>query len=156
LTPHQIADVIAYIISLNPAPASTGSVASGTQVPSSDIARPSNPGGVGTAISLTGNADQGGQVFASNCIACHGAKGVGGVPNPGSADGTVPELNPIDPTLKSKDYKTFASNLDLFIEHGSTPAGPAPAFSMPPWGDKGVLTPQQIADVIAYLISLNP
>jgi hypothetical protein len=67
----------------------------------------------------------------------------------------VPPLNPIDPTLKSADYKEFATNLDLFIEHGSKPAGPNPARSMLPWGDKGLLTPQEIANVIAYVISLN-
>jgi hypothetical protein len=67
----------------------------------------------------------------------------------------VPTLNPIDPTLKSPVPALFAYNLDLFLEHGSTPAGPSPAKSMPAWGDSGGLTPQQIADAIAYLISLN-
>ena len=76
--------------------------------------------------------------------------------NAGSSDGTVPSLNPIDSTIKSPDYKTFASNLDLFLEHGSTPEGVGPVFKMPAWGDLGALTPQQIADIIAYLISLNP
>ena len=158
LTPHQISDVIAFLIRLNPAPASDGSVptVAATEVPASDIARPSNPGGPSQAIDLAGNAEQGSQVFASNCVACHGAQGVGGILNPGSDDGTVPELNPIDPTLKSADYKTFATNLDLFIEHGSTPAGDSPVLTMPAWGDRGFLTLQQIADVIAYLISLNP
>jgi len=86
---------------------------------------------------------------------CHGADGAGGVLNSGTDDGTVPPLNPIDETLVSSDYQTFATNLDLFIEHGSTPAGTVPNFSMPAWGDSGALTPQQIADVIAYVISLN-
>lgn len=123
---------------------------------SSDIARPSNPGGPGEAVNLTGNANTGGQLFTTNCVACHGAQGVGGVPNSGSTDGTVPELNPIDSTLKNPDYKTFATNIDLFIQHGSTPAGTNPIFRMPAWGDTKGLTQQQIADVIAYLISLNP
>jgi mono/diheme cytochrome c family protein len=43
----------------------------------------------------------------------------------------------------------------LFIEHGSTPEGDNPAKSMPAWGDNNTLTPQQIADVIAYIMSLN-
>ena len=47
-------------------------------------------------------------------------------------------------------------NVDLFLEHGSRPEGDAPAKVMPAWGDQGILTPQQIADVIAYVISLNP
>ncbi len=77
------------------------------------------------------------------------------MPNPDSDDGSVPTLNPIDPTIASKDPKVFATNLDLFIEHGSTPEGPSPALKMPAWGDAKTLTPQQIADVIAYIMSLN-
>jgi mono/diheme cytochrome c family protein len=119
------------------------------------IARPSNPGGPGEAVNLNGDAASGAQVFQSNCFPCHGQEGLQGLPNPGTDDGTIPALNPIDPTLVSPDYKTFATNLDLFIQHGSTPAGPNPSVSMPAWGDQGVLTQQQIADVIAYLISLN-
>jgi mono/diheme cytochrome c family protein len=120
------------------------------------IARPSNPGGPGPAIDLTGNADAGKVIFAENCSVCHMSEGVGGHENPGSADGTIPSLNPIDETLKDADYKTFATNLDLFLEHGSTPEGNSPIFQMPAWGDKNILAPQQIADVIAYLIGLNP
>jgi len=124
------------------------------------IARPSNPGGPGAAVDLTGDATAGAQIFVDNCVICHGDQGKGGVENAGTADGTVPPLNPIDETLKSPNYKTFATNLDLFIEHGSTPeladgATPPPARVMPNWGENGKLQPQQIADVIAYLISLN-
>jgi mono/diheme cytochrome c family protein len=152
LAQQKIADVIAYLISLNPAPAAVATTAQ----PESDIARPSNAGGPGDAINLTGDASAGEQLFAANCVPCHGAKGVGGIPNFGSTDGTVPALNPIDPTLKDPTYKTFATNLDLFIQHGSTPAGTNSTFQMPPWGDSGTLKQQQIADIIAYLISLNP
>jgi mono/diheme cytochrome c family protein len=139
LAPQQIADVIAYVMSLNPAPA-----------------RPSNPGGAGPAAALAGSAAAGAQVFTTNCEKCHGPNGQGGVPNPGSTDGTIPPLNPIDPTLTNKDAQVYGYNLDLFLEHGSTPAGPSPKEKMPAWGDEKKLTPQQIADAIAYLISLNP
>jgi len=178
LTPQQIADVIAYVMSLNSsaaaasAPGATSAAATqstGTTVaaaptatqtqtepePTEEIARPSNPGGPGPAGNLTGDPNSGQQIFTANCQICHNTEGKGGNPNPGSDDGTIPPLNPIDPTLKSPDYMTFAGNLDLFLEHGSTPAGPGPTFSMPAWGDKKLLTPQQIADVIAYVISLN-
>ena len=185
LNPQQIADVISYLISLNPAstsiagsptntsatkvsalgsaaatgtPAASSPGASQTQTESAatgGVARPSNPGGPGPAINLTGDATSGQQVFATNCQTCHNTQGKGGMLNPGSSDGKVPPLNPIDPTLKSPDLKTFVTNLDLFIEHGSTPEGNNPTFSMPPWGDKKAITPQQIADVIAYVISLN-
>ncbi len=102
-----------------------------------------------------GDSKAGEQIFAANCQICHNTQGTGGNPNPGSTDGTIPPLNPIDPTLKSSDYTTFATNLDLFLEHGSTPEGVNPTFSMPAWGDKNILTPQQLADVIAYVIGLN-
>jgi mono/diheme cytochrome c family protein len=90
-----------------------------------------------------------------NCQKCHGDQGQGGIDNPGSDDGTIPPLNPIDATLIDKDPKVYATNLDLFIEHGSTPAGTNPKETMPAWGDENKLTPQQIADVIAYIIRLN-
>jgi mono/diheme cytochrome c family protein len=110
---------------------------------------------------LKGDPKNGAAVFTSksqdkSCASCHGDQGKGNVQNPGSSDGTVPPLNPIDPLLTSKDYKTFATNIDLFIEHGSTPDGPSPQLTMPAWGDEQRLSPQQIADVIAYVIGLNP
>ena len=169
LTQQQIADVIAYLISLNPvkAPAqgtteaatpetATPSVETSSTEVGEEIARPSNPGGPGDALNLTGDATSGAQIFQTNCVACHGPQGKQGVPNPGSDDGSVPPLNPIDPTMVSSNYKTFAYNIDLFVQHGSTPAGSNPSISMPAWGDQNALTQQQIADVIAYVISLNP
>lgn len=121
-----------------------------------EIARPSNSGGPGPAATMPGDAQAGGRLFAVNCMPCHGAEGKGGIPNPGSDDGTVPPLNPIDPTLVNKDPKVFVYNLDLFIQHGSTPEGHNPAIKMPPWGDDKMLSQKQIADLIAYVMSLNP
>jgi mono/diheme cytochrome c family protein len=57
--------------------------------------------------------------------------------------------------MVNADPKVFATNIDLFIEHGSTPEGDNPAKTMKALGDEKKLTPQQIADVIAYVISLN-
>ncbi len=124
-----------------------------------EAAKPSNGGGPGQAVSLTGDATKGAQLFTDNCQKCHGEQGKGGVQNPGSKDGTVPPLNPIDSSMVNKDSKTFATNIDLFLEHGSTPEatsqGATPALSMPNFGDSKQLQPQQIADLIAYVISLN-
>lgn len=119
------------------------------------VARPSNPGEPGEAVTLQGDVASGMEIFTNYCQRCHGAEGAEGLSNPGTVDGTVPPLNPIDPTMVSSDYETFAINIDLFIEHGSTPAGTTPNLYMPAWGDSGALEPQQIADVIAYIISLN-
>jgi mono/diheme cytochrome c family protein len=148
--------VFAILILLVPVVSACNSAASSpTEEAPEAPARPSNAGGPGEAINLTGDPKAGEQIFNNICVACHGPQGKGGVANPGSTDTTVPPLNPIDPTIKSSDYKTFATNIDLFIEHGSTPEGNSPLRSMLPFGDNKTLSPQQIADVIAYVISLN-
>jgi len=110
----------------------------------------------GDAINLKGDPAAGLVVFTAQCEKCHGAAGAAGMANPGSDDGTVPALNPIDPAIKNSDLKTFATNLDLYLQDGSKPSGPSPLLTMPSFGTQNVLTQQQIADVIAYLISLNP
>lgn len=121
--------------------------------PDPDAPKPSNPGATGKALTLTGDAVAGKEIFASTCAACHGEEGKGGVNNPGG-DEDVPTLNPAD-EFYNADAKIFAANLDPFLEHGSKPAGDNPALVMQAYGDTGTLTPQQIADVIAYIISLN-
>ncbi len=169
LAPQQIADAVAYVMSLNPAPPSAAAAtvtvtpapgATGESVESGEssmgVARPSNPGGAGQAVKLSGDAQSGAQVFVANCQVCHGINGQGGVANPGSDDETIPSLNPIDDTLISSDPATYAYNLDLFLEHGSKPEGTNPQQSMPAFGDEGRLAPQQIADAVAYVMSLNP
>jgi hypothetical protein len=45
--------------------------------------------------------------------------------------------------------------MDKVIEHGFRPEGEETVIKMPAWGDEGRLTPQQIADVIAYILELN-
>jgi len=116
-----------------------------------DCAKP----GPAITQNLKGDAVAGLKVFTDNCEKCHGKLGATGIDNPGSTDGTVPDLNPIDPGFSTKDAKAFAAQLDAFIEHGSTPDGPSPKNVMDSWGDSNKLTPQQIADVIAYVMSLN-
>jgi mono/diheme cytochrome c family protein len=134
------------------------SVANATPAPppaGEEIARPSFPGDAGEAINLTGSLVAGKQIYETRCQLCHGTEGKGDVLNPGTDDGTVPPLNPIDSTLVSTYYRTYAYNLDLFLQNGSRPAGSNPARFMPPWGAQNGLAQQQIADVIAYIISLN-
>jgi mono/diheme cytochrome c family protein len=124
-------------------------------VPTPEPARPSMPGEAGPAATMIGDAARGRTDFGTYCAACHGPEGVMGIPNPGSDDGSVPELNPIDPTIASSDPEVFAANVDLFIEHGSIPDGPNPSIMMPSFGDGRMLTDQQIADLIAYVMILN-
>jgi len=103
----------------------------------------------GSAVNLTGDPVAGKAVFTANCAKCHGDEGKSGISNPGSADETVPGLNPIDPGFNTVE------SMDLVIQHGSEPEGNAPSLQMAAYGDKNLLTQQQIADVIAYVLSLN-
>ncbi len=164
LSAGEVANVVAFLRTyqnvpaipsatpLPPQPTETPAPAGG---PTPEPARPSNEGGPGNAVNLTGNADRGQVDFGQYCATCHGPEGIAGRPNPDSDDGAVPGINPIDPTIANADRKTFATNVDLFIEHGSVPAGTKPQIMMPPFGDNKLLTDQQIADIIAYVLALN-
>jgi mono/diheme cytochrome c family protein len=109
----------------------------------------------GEAAYVIGNADHGRDIFELKCASCHGPQGTDKVPNPGSDDGFVPALNPIDQDLLNKDPQAFAKNIDTFIQHGSVPSGPNPQFHMLDFGDDHILTQQQIANVEAYILHLN-
>jgi mono/diheme cytochrome c family protein len=89
------------------------------------------------------------------CQRCHGQDGKDNVSNPGSDDGTVPPLNPIDRELYSDNPVTFAENIDRYIQHGSMPAGPHPEQHMPAWGDDLKLTQEMISEIEAYVLRLN-
>ncbi len=164
LNPSDIANVVAFlrtyqnvpvIPSATPIPPAPTETPLPANAPTPEPSRPSNEGGPGNAINLTGNADHGQAYFGQFCSTCHGPEGRAGRPNPDSDDGAVPGINPIDSTIASADLKAFATNVDLFIEHGSVPAGPKPQIMMPPFGDNKLLTDQQIADIIAYVLALN-
>jgi amicyanin len=112
----------------------------------------------GPAATIHGNPAAGQKLFATQCASCHNDRGLGNLPNPGSNDGTVPSLNPIDPGFYGTaggDPTGFAQEIDLFVQHGSRPAGPNPQLDMVPWGDHKLLSQQQIADVEAYVMQLN-
>jgi mono/diheme cytochrome c family protein len=133
-----------------------GCGAKATEAPAgTEVADITNSNQPGEAINLTGDPTAGAGIFRTKCAECHGKEGKGGQANPGSEDGTIPPLNPVEPDIKSPDAKTFATTLDLYIEHGSKPEGDNPTKLMTAFGDKKMLTPQQIADVIAYIMSLN-
>lgn len=164
LTRDEIINVIGYLETLqdvSPMPSATPAPPEPTEAPqptggpTPEPAQPSFPGGPGQAASMTGDSSKGRPEFGMYCASCHGPEGVQGIPNPGSDDGSVPPLNPIDPTIANPDAKVFAKNVDLFIQHGSIPEGPSPQILMPSFGDSNMLSQQQIADIIAYVISLN-
>jgi uncharacterized repeat protein (TIGR01451 family) len=112
----------------------------------------------GTAATLHGDPLRGRTLFQERCALCHGPRGTGQIPNQGSDDGTVPPLNPIDPGFLEQargDPASLVRAIDRFIQHGSRPAGDNPERSMIPWGDRGLLSQDQIADAEAYVMQLN-
>ena len=110
---------------------------------------------VGPAADMIGNIAHGALLFQQDCESCHGTEGKGGVQNPGSLNGQVPKLNPINKNLFNKDPQIFAANIDKIIQHGSVPAGPDPQLHMLDFGDSHTLTQQQIANIEAYILNLN-
>jgi mono/diheme cytochrome c family protein len=117
---------------------------------------PSSAGGPGPAVGLKGDATAGAAIYDKRCKKCHGDGGKGGVENKGSDDKTIPALHPLDDDMHSKDRAAMLANLDLFMEHGSTPKGPSPDRDMPAFGEMKKLQPQEIADVLALVMSWNP
>jgi len=112
-------------------------------------------GPVGRAAFIIGSAENGADLYKEQCLSCHGVGGKGGLPNPGSDDGTVPPLDPIDRKLHNADVRVFAANIDKIIQHGSMPSGPHPALHMPAWGDTRSLTQEEISNLEAYILKLN-
>ena len=124
----QVANLVAYIRAGLPPVADTTPVAV--------------PSGQGAAVA-------GGALYVRyGCINCHGPNGLGGVPNPLSADGTIPVLSG---QAFRKQFNTDAK-IAAVIRSGSV-IGRAPIVSMPHWG--GILSNQQIAELIAYLKTLK-
>ncbi len=109
----------------------------------------------GPAADMIGNVAHGALLFRQDCESCHGINGKGGIANPGADSSTVPQLNPITKTLYNNDPQTFADNIDTFIQHGSNPAGANPTLRMFDYGDSYTLTQQQIANIEAYILSIN-
>jgi ubiquinol-cytochrome c reductase cytochrome b subunit len=157
LSDQAASQLVDYLLSLKEkttVAASAGSVTAAAlgQAPAAGILASREPG---MAASIIGSADHGAILFEKTCSSCHGPQGKGKIVNPGSKDGMVPPLNPIDRDEFSPDPKTFAGKIDRYIQHGSRPEGPNPQFSMLPFGDTNALTQPQIADLEAYIISLN-
>jgi len=124
----QVANLVAYIRAGLP------SVADAQPVPV--------PHGQGAAVA-------GAALYVRDgCINCHGPNGLGGVPNPLSPDKTIPVLSG---QAFRQQFNTDAK-IAAVIQSGSV-IGRAPIVSMPHWG--GILSSQQIAELIAYLKTLR-
>jgi mono/diheme cytochrome c family protein len=114
--------------------------------------------GAGPASAIHGNPVAGAAKFHAMCASCHGERGTAGIANPGSDDGTVPTLNPIDPGFLADangSAAIFARDIDLFVQHGSRPAGKSPLISMPGFGDHKLMPQRDLADIEAFVMELN-
>jgi ubiquinol-cytochrome c reductase cytochrome b subunit len=177
---EQLSDLVSFLMSLSAAPAEAPSQGEGGQAigkkermqkgerqrkPSPSPSAQEGPalvsaekaleGSAGDAAYIIGGADNGADLYAEQCASCHGPGGKGGVPNPGSEDGTVPPLAPIDRKFYNSDPRVFAANIDKIIQHGAMPSGPHPALHMPEWGDSRSLTQQEISNLEAYILEFN-
>jgi mono/diheme cytochrome c family protein len=109
---------------------------------------------VATATPPTVPRDQGGAVAGSvlyvrdGCINCHGPNGLGGVPNPLSADKVIPPLSGV---AFRKQFNTDAKIIAV-IRSGSV-IGRAPIVSMPHWG--GIISSADLEALVAYLKTLK-
>ena len=82
------------------------------------------------------------------CINCHGPNGLGGVPNPLSADKSIPPLAGQD---FRKEFNTDAKIIEV-IRSGSV-IGKEPIASMPHWG--GIIPNRDLKALVAYLKTLK-
>jgi len=90
------------------------------------------------AAQLTSYKSIGGQLFETNCSACHGKNATGG-----SA-----------PVLNSQQFLKSTSDDQI----GNLISGGVPGTEMPPWSlaFAGTLTDEQIRQITTYLRSLEP
>jgi len=156
LTDPQVDQLVAYLLSLTGTSAAVGGEAP-SALPSLAVPTVAAPAVQlpGKAAYIIGSAEHGALLYEKNCRSCHGTRGAGQVPNPGSTDGTVPALNPVDRKLYNANPQFFASNIDLAIQYGSQPAGNHPALVMPAFGVNRALTQEEIAHLEAYILDLN-
>lgn len=154
----QVNEIVDYLMVLAGNKASQlASLPAGGTRESSPLATASGPSAKlpGQAAYVIGSAENGALLFKQKCSTCHGQQGAGGMMNPGADEGKVPALNPAAEDLFNSDPRTFARNVDIFIQHGSVPKGPQPVIKMPPFGDSHALTQQEIANLEAYVLGLN-
>ena len=96
-----------------------------------------------------GQAVKGATLYVTyGCINCHGPNGLGGVPNPLSADKTIPPLSGGD--FRSQ-FNTDAK-IAAVVNSGSV-IGKAPIVSMPHWG--GIIPPDRLQALVDYLKTLK-
>jgi len=153
LNDNEMNAMITFLSSLStrkatPLPAGMTEAEAGAQESSG---LPTNSSAV-SSVNIIGDKEHGGILFHQSCIMCHGPHGNPMTPGFNHPRG-VPALNPIDRNVFNSDPRTFVEHIDQFVQHGipNTEGGP----NMPNFGDSHALTQAQIADLEAYVLSLN-
>lgn len=105
-----------------------------------------SPGPTSPDAAVTGDAANGETVFLNTCAACHGADAAG--------------VEGLGKALAGSDFVASQSDSALtdLIVTGRPASDPlnTTGIDMPPKGGNPSLNEQSIADVVAYLRSLNP
>jgi mono/diheme cytochrome c family protein len=157
LTQPQLKGLTDYI--LNPssslAAPGAGTAANASAAPAQTNENPDTSVASASVVKMIGDPQHGAVLFELDCAKCHGKAGAGQVPNPGSQAGVVPALSPISRGLFTNDPVVFAANIDRVIQQGATSPGPGPALQMPAFGTTHSLTLPEIANIEAYVLSLN-
>ena len=158
LTDDQMNAVVVFLSSLSTR-AATPLAAGETEAGADDQGSASASSGQGVqATGIVGNAEHGAILFHQNCIMCHGPHGNPKTPGfTGFMNGApkgVPSLNPIGRNVFNADPQSFVEHIDQFIQRGA-PSLEAGGPNMPNFGESNTLTQAQIADLEAYILSLN-
>jgi len=155
LTEDQMNAMVDFLSSLStrkatPAPAGEDQSEAGGE--NQGISGATSRGSWVQSTGIIGDREHGAILFHQSCIMCHGPQGNPKTPGFVAPKG-VPSLNPIDRATYNVDPQLFAQHIDQFIQHGipNTEGGP----NMPDFGDSHALTQAQIADLEAYVLSLN-
>ena len=157
LTQPQLKGLTDYILnpSSSPATPGAGTAANASAAPAQTNESPDASVASASVVKIIGDPQHGAVLFDLDCAKCHGKAGAGQVPNPGSQAGVVPALAPISRGLFTTDPAVFAANIDRVIQQGATSPGPGPALQMPAFGTTHSLTLPEIANIEAYVLSLN-
>jgi len=116
------------------------------EIPSEGSAASSTPASPPVVAALQGNPEKGRELFLGTCASCHGqdAKGLPGLGKDLTASVFVKQ-------------QTDAQLLE-FIKRGRPATDPAntTGVDMPPKGGNPALTDQDLADIVAFIRTLNP
>ncbi len=103
------------------------------------------PAATSTPAGPVGDASKGAEKFASTCVACHGPDATG--------------VTGLGKDLTTSEFVKGKSDAELiaFVKVGRPASDPAntAGVDMPPKGGNPVLTDQDLADIIAYLRTLE-